>query len=118
MPTGHLVDVRGNVLFAVPFDVGRREVIGAPVPLVEGLRVAVDFGRSVSDDGSLVYRPDSEPSERLSTLTWVGRDAAEERIPAPPRAYGRPRVSPDGTRVAVDIETMLISGSGIWRESR
>ena len=72
MPTGHRVDVRDNVLFAVPFDVGRREVIGAPVPLVEGVRVAVDFGRgngaaqfSVSDDGSLVYRPDSETSERV-----------------------------------------------------
>ena len=33
----------------------------------------------------------------------MDRDGNEELIPAPPRAYGHPRVSPDGTRVAVDI---------------
>ena len=36
-------------------------------------------------------------------MTWVDRDGNEEPLPAPPRAYDHPRVSPDGTRVAVDI---------------
>src|SRR6185295_10735678 len=35
--------------------------------------------------------------------TWVDRRGGEERINAPPRAYVAPRISPDGTRVALDI---------------
>ena len=108
LPTGHLVYGLNNVLFAVPFDVGSREVTGGPVPLVEGVRagastVAATMQFSVSDNGSLVYVPDSAGGGNVVSLAWVGRDGAEERIPAPPRAYDHPRVSPDGTRVAVDI---------------
>ena len=109
LPTGHLVYLLNNVLFAVPFDIGSREVTGGPVPLVEGVRAAVGGGQgggaaqfSVSANGSLVYVPGSAGGN-VVTLTWVGRDGDEELISAPPRAYGRPRVSPDGTRVAVDI---------------
>src|SRR5262249_26507692 len=35
------------------------------------------------------------------TLVWVDREGRETPIPAPPRAYATPRLSPDGTRVAV-----------------
>ena len=36
-------------------------------------------------------------------MVWVDRDGREETIDAPPRAYLYARVSPDGTRVALDI---------------
>ena len=35
------------------------------------------------------------------TLVWVDRAGKEEPLAAPPRAYLQPRLSPDGTRVAV-----------------
>ena len=38
-----------------------------------------------------------------STLVWVDRDGHEEPIAAPPRAYVGPRISQDGTRIAVEI---------------
>ena len=64
VPTGHLVYLLNNVLFAVPLDVGARQVTGGPVPLVEGVRAAAGGGPgggaaqfSVSDTGSLVYVP-------------------------------------------------------------
>ena len=38
LPTGHLVYNSNNVLFAVPFDVGSRQVTGGPVPLRSGPR--------------------------------------------------------------------------------
>ena len=110
LPTGHLVYGLNNVLFAVPFDVGSRQVTGGPVPLVEGVRTATATSTSaamqfgVSDDGSLVYVPGSAGGDQVVSLTWVDRDGDEESIPAPPRVYDRPRVSPDGTRVAVDID--------------
>src|SRR5262249_38675681 len=42
-------------------------------------------------------------SEANRTLVWVGRNGNEEAIPAPPRDYAVARVSPDGTRLALDI---------------
>ena len=103
LATGHLVYLVNNVLFAVAFDVDSREVTGGPVPLVEGVRQANTGAAqfSVSTNGSLVYIPGSARGEL--SLTWVDRHGDEEMIAAPPRVYGRPRVSPDGTRVAVDI---------------
>ena len=106
LPTGHLVYGLNNVVFAVPFDVDSREVTGGPVPLVEGVTEASVTGAmqfSVSTNGSLVYVPGSARGDGVVSLTWVNRNGDEESIPAPPRAYGRPRVSPDGTQVAIDI---------------
>ena len=108
LPTGHLVYNSNNVLFAVPFDVGSRQVTGGPVPLVEEVRPADGLTSgaaqfSVSASGSLVYVPDSEEGEHVVTFTWVDRNGDEEDIPVPPRVYRQPRVSPDGTRVAVTI---------------
>jgi Tol biopolymer transport system component len=36
-------------------------------------------------------------------LTWVDRHGKEEPIPARPKTYLYPRLSPDGTRVAIDV---------------
>ena len=119
LPTGHLVYGLNSVLFAVPFDVGSREVTGGPVPLVEAVRAGTNpraatmqFG--VSDNGSLVYVPGSAGGGGVVSLVWVGRDGDEEGIPAPPRAYDHPRVSPDGTRVAVDIADGDNTDVWIW----
>ena len=38
---------------------------------------------------------------RPRTLVWVDRQGHETLIPAPPRAYVLPRLSPDSTRIAV-----------------
>ena len=106
LPTGHLVYHLDNVLFAVPFDVGSREVTGRPVPLVEGvMQVDTQPGAQFSvTSGSLVYLPGAAGGGEVVSLTWVDRNGDEERLPAPPRAYEQTRVSPDGTRVAVSID--------------
>ena len=116
--TGHLVYALNGVVFAVAFDRDARQVLGGPVPRVEGVRDAptqtgaVHF--SVARNGSLVYVPGSAGGSAVVSLVWVGRDGDEERIPAPPRAYDRPRVSPDGTRVAVDITDGDSTDVWIW----
>jgi Tol biopolymer transport system component len=98
--------VRNGSLFAVPFDVSRLQV-GSPAPVLEGVlaRGAIG-GFALSDSGTLAYIPGSAVAELpTSTLVWVDRQGVEQPISAPPRPYGSPRVSPDGQRIAVPIQT-------------
>ena len=102
--TGHLVYTREGTLFASPFDAGQLKVTDRPVPLVEGVSVSETEGTahfSLSTDGTLVYVPGTEPKR---TLVWVDRQGHEEAVPAPPRPYSWVRVSPDGTRLAMEVQ--------------
>ena len=94
-------------LRAVRFDPGRVEVIGEPLTVVESVRVGTSptVNYSVSRRGDLVFVPGggsyAPPAAR--TLTWVNRKGQETAIGAPPRTYAMARISPDGTRVALDV---------------
>ena len=105
LPSGHLVYVLTETLFAVPFDFDRLEVRGGSIPMVEGVRGAFGISGaahfSVSDTGSLVYVPDFAPENR--TLVWVDRGGREEPLSAEPRLYTYPRISPDGSQLALDV---------------
>ncbi|MHC4507779.1 MAG: serine/threonine-protein kinase [Planctomycetota bacterium] len=104
VPTGHLVFVRGNTLYAVPFDLDELKIRGAPqpLPLAGGIRVgAGESGQfAFSENGTLVYLP--APSDKRS-LVWVDRRGVVEPVGALPRPYEGVRVSPDGSRLAVTI---------------
>ncbi len=50
----------------------------------------------------------------LRSLVWVDRNGHEERIKAPLRAYGPPRISPDGTRLAIGILDQGNTEIWIW----
>jgi Tol biopolymer transport system component len=39
------------------------------------------------------------------TMVWVDRSGAEQSLNAPPQVYSNPRISPDGRRLSVSIET-------------
>ncbi len=105
--TGHLVYAVGGTLRGVRFDPARFEVLGDAVPVAEQLMMtgtgAAEF--SVSRTGALVYVPGGAAgaSGTVRSLVWVGRNGREEAIAAPQREYHHPRLSPDGTRLAVDI---------------
>ncbi len=103
--SGHLVYVQGGSLVAAPFDLQRLTVTGAAVPVVEGVLQSPTTGAaqySFSNTGSLVYVPGGIQSAE-SRLVWVSRNGAEQALPAPPRPYRFPRLSPDGRRVSVTI---------------
>ena len=105
VPTGHLVYTLGGTLLAMPFDVDRLEVTGGPVPLVDGVSRAGRTGAANADiarTGALVYLPGEGTGGAIRTLVWVDRQGHEEALAAPPRAYVYLRLSPDGTRVALD----------------
>jgi serine/threonine-protein kinase len=109
--TGHLVYTAGGALRAVAFDVSRREIQGTPVTVLPRV-LTTTYGAgdyAVAADGTLVYvdAPGATSSIGFGadrTLVWVDRAAREEPLAAPPRAYRQPRLSPDGTRIAVSIQ--------------
>src|SRR5262245_8810958 len=106
MPSGHIVYALDGNLMAVPFDARRRITTGPPVPLVDGVRSTPAIGKvcfGVSSTGFLVYDPGTTLGRAQRTLWWVDRAGNEEAVPVPPRSYVYPRLSPDGTQVALDI---------------
>ncbi len=113
VPTGHVVWVAnaGSVMVA-PFDLGRREFTGNSVPFVEG--VVVDSSGaaqiSVTDAGHLAYIAGGGLIGNR-TLVWVDRDGRETPIAAEPRAYVYARLSPDETRLSLDIRE---ANQDIW----
>jgi len=115
VPTGHLVYAfyETGTLMAAPFDLATLEVTGDAVPILEKVRQtlsnAVDYG--FSSNGTLVYVPAGESEGRLS-LVWVDREGAVEPLGTPLQWYRNPRLSPDGGRVAVEIQEPITDD--IW----
>jgi serine/threonine-protein kinase len=119
VPTGHLVYALGDVLYAVPFDLDRLEVTAAaPTPIVEGVQRAGGPSTSTpsanwgfSHQGALLYLARAAWTANL-VLALVDQEGTERRLNAPPASYRNPRVSPDGSAVAV--ETSDENGGAVW----
>jgi serine/threonine-protein kinase len=116
LSTGHLLYARGGNLYAVPFDVRRLQVGGGGAePVVQGVRLsgALRSGVaqfSVSDSGTLLFVPGpatitSGASAPTSTVVVSDSTGTVTPVNLPPGPYQRPRVSPDGTRLAVGIDS-------------
>ena len=109
--SGHLVYARIGTLLAQPFDVSRLAVRGKPVGVVEGVMQDVNsrftIGNSgtaqfsVASNGTLAYLPGGVAPEGEYASVWVDRTGAEAEVGVPTRSVAsRPRLSPDGRRVA------------------
>jgi serine/threonine-protein kinase len=114
LPTGHLMFGNGGVLYALKFDAGTLTVSGFPTPILQGVRQAVPTGAMqarVAANGTLIYVSGSAVqglSPRL--LGFLDRDGKAAPLPVAANTFEGPRLSPDGTRIAVvvvsnDLET-------------
>jgi serine/threonine-protein kinase len=110
--TGHLIYLRLGTLMAVPFDAVRLAVTGGATGVIDGVMQAANRNLSdmdntlaaqltVSDTGALVYLTGGAVGASERSLAWVDRQGTSQALPAPPRPYFDPRLSPDGQRVAV-----------------
>ena len=104
-----LLGLGDNGLFTVHFDIVALKTVGRSSPVSEPI-----FGGNenfaVSASGTLVYVPGSLNPERQ--LVWVDRQGRPEPVIAAPKAYQFPRLSPDGRRLALQID--VGSQSDIW----
>src|SRR5262249_44377716 len=91
-------------LRAVAFDLKHLTVVGTSMPVLSQVvtNASGSFDFDVARDGTLVYV--SGASQSMETmLVWVDRQGQEDPLKAPPRNYIYPRLSPDGSRIALDI---------------
>ncbi|MCZ6708310.1 MAG: hypothetical protein O7A71_10230, partial [Chloroflexi bacterium] len=100
---GHLLFRRGSAFMAQPFDLGRRELSGDPLPISNDIRGgAISWGGAnfgVSRNASLVFLTGGSQGE--TELRWVDRKGTQLRTMGEATTYRDPRISPDGQFVAV-----------------
>lgn len=104
LASGYLVYFAKGSLWAVAFDARRRSIAGAAVPVAEGFLTVGGMTAhfALSRNGTLAYVPQGDQAVQRR-LVWVDRRGSEQQTGTPARAYVYPRLSPDGTRIAVAV---------------
>jgi serine/threonine-protein kinase len=115
LPSGHLVYLQQNTLWAAPFDLSRLAVTGAPQPVLEEVNgnffAGGDFGFSQS--GTFVYvNSRAEPSIPHS-IWWLDSTGQTKPLCVTPGRYENPRLSPDGKRLAFELAPAMAQAD-IW----
>ena len=109
LESGHLLYATDDgVLAAMPFDGRRRRVQGAPATLLSGVRMEAGFGYAefaVSRDGTLLYVPGR--NQFYVNIVLVSPNGRVDTLPFPRGPYTQPRLSRDGTRLAVQTRTAV-----------
>ncbi len=112
--TGHLVYAAGQTMKTVGFDPAAERVSGDPVSLDDiDVATTADNGAAdfaLSETGTLAFLSSSSGTTR--TLQWIDHGGQRQPVGLEPGPYGYPRVSPDGSRVALDISGR--SNRDIW----
>jgi serine/threonine protein kinase/WD40 repeat protein len=112
-PPGYLLFARDGTLLAQPFDAEALRVSGDPIPVGENVwffRATGNASFSVSENGSVVYQAGPNPAR----LTWHDRSGRETGAVGAPALFGRPRLSPDGSSIAVEVADSRIGNRDIW----
>ena len=103
VPSGHLVWVHQNTLYAAPFDPGRLALTGEPQPVVEDIDNRMDTGADFgfSQNGIFVYSSGNGQAQR--SIFWLDSTGRTRSLHPAPGIYGFPRFSPDGKRLAFSV---------------
>jgi serine/threonine-protein kinase len=118
VPPAHLVYSRAGVLFTVPLDLERLEVIGQPSPVLEGVSGDPSSGATyfaISSNGTLAFVRGAR-AETRRVLTLVNRKGEASQVPLAPRGFSGPRFSPEGSRLAfaVGASTGVGTDADVW----
>jgi serine/threonine-protein kinase len=114
LPSGHLVYVHEGTVFAVTFDLNRLETIGQPTPVIEGLSTSSNTGRSqfaVSATGTIAY-VSGQTSGFEAPVLWLDHEGKTTALYSKPIAWSDPQISPDGKKLAIDMNDG--KGRDVW----
>jgi serine/threonine-protein kinase len=115
VPTGHLLFAVGETIRAVPFNLDRLVVTGAPLLVVDDVAMNLTDGAAafdVSENGTLAYLPVNSYVTDTDVVLVDRKGNASKALPNSDR-YNNPRLSPDGERVSVDIRSANSMGD-VW----
>ena len=101
LPSGHLVYVHQNTLFATRFDPARLALAGAPVPVLEDVSVASGAGGdfAFAQTGNFAYLS-GQGTQVGWQIYWLDASGKRQPLHATPGFYFSLRLSPDGKRLA------------------
>jgi hypothetical protein len=102
LTSGHLIYSVGGTVYAAPLDIDTVQLTGPVVPVIVGVRRTAGRGTpathlAVSDTGTVVYLPG--PATDAEALRNIVLDSTPLKLPS--AEYEHPRVSPDGSVMAV-----------------
>jgi serine/threonine-protein kinase len=105
VPTGHLLYVHANTLYAIRFDLDRLETTPAPVAMIENIVATPQNGAaqySIADNGTLAYVP-GHAAAGANRIAWLTSDGSVEQLAVNIGEWGNPRFSPNGDRIAMQV---------------
>ena len=105
VPSGHLVYVRENTLFGMPFDIKKMEATGSPAPIVQGVTSSDASGGaqiSFSNTGTLAY-VSGEIGVPEYPIKKMDRNGVVSMLWEEPGTYANPQISPDGRRLSMTV---------------
>jgi hypothetical protein len=101
VPTGHLLYAVTNGHMAVPFNVRTVSTTGPAVPVLDN--IATD-AVAIAQNGMMIYASTGQLRGGRNSLVWVDRKGNVTPTPHESGLYSYPRISPDGSRIAVGVE--------------
>jgi len=113
----YYADDHGQLLSA-PFDLDAARVTGEPIVLTKkvGYEPGVLWAAfTVSQNGTVIY--DTATTASTSQLTWIDRTGKVLGTLGLPAIQDNPSLSPDGSRVAVDIADTKSNNVDVWLNS-
>jgi serine/threonine-protein kinase len=105
VPSGHIVYMHEDTMFAVPFDWKRLEVTGSPTPILEGITANpgdATMQLSFAESGTLMYVP-GHSGFRMVSIYWMDHEGKFTPLRETPGDYFMPALSHDGKRLVLAI---------------
>ena len=111
--SGQLVYAVGGQVVSAPYDVGRRQITGAGVPIVPSVLMSArgTAAFSVSASGAIAYVPATAAPAVRRTLAWVDRRGSMTPLAIPANDFEAPRLAPDDRQFAVVVRG---GASDVW----
>ncbi len=113
-PSGHLIYLQHDTLYAAPFDLERLVLTGEPRPVLEGVNAnwlgGGDF--AFSRTGDAIYVSSEGPSFGYQ-IHWLDGSGETRPLHVATDDYETPQFSPDGKRLAFGITSGPLHGD-LW----
>ncbi len=105
VPSGHLLYIRENTVFAMPFDIKKMQATGSPAPIVQGVTANSGNGGAqiaFSDSGTLAYVSGDIGVPEYPIMS-MDRNGVVSTLWEEPGTYANPKLSPDGSRLSLTV---------------